>query len=195
MSQARTNHWHLETLDGCALAIGGYPLFRYDARGGGASGAQTSSTPGGEISLVFAVEQIQIPALTGRTTRVLGIPLPAALSIAIEPQQLEGQLNPETGAVQLRFRAAFRFRMQLGGWCLLAPPPLSIDTMLSSGPCQGRRHARQGEPRNASGDTTLVGVASVPPCGAPWLDRFLGLPDEALAVLQCRLTATEVPCA
>jgi len=30
-----------------------------------------------------------------------------------------------------------------------------------------------------------VGVASVPPCGDPWLDRLLGLPDEALAMLRC----------
>jgi hypothetical protein len=32
----------------------------------------------------------------------------------------------------------------------------------------------------------LVGAARVEPCGAAWLDRFLGLPDEALAVLECR---------
>jgi len=194
LSPARPGHWHLETLNGCALAIGGYPPFRYDARGGSASGEQGSPSCDGEIAMVFPVEQIQIPALTGRTTRVWGMPLPAGLSIAIEPEQLEGKLNPGTGAVQLRFRAAFRFRMQLGRWCLLAPPHLSIDTILSSGACQSRRHARQGEPRNASGDTTLVGVATVPPCGAPWLDRFLGLPDEALAVLRCRLTAAELPC-
>jgi hypothetical protein len=28
----------------------------------------------------------------------------------------------------------------------------------------------------------------VPPSGDAWLDRFLGLPDEALAVLRCRIT-------
>ena len=33
--------------------------------------------------------------------------------------------------------------------------------------------------------TLLVGVAIVPPCGDPWLDRLLGLPDEALAMLRC----------
>ena len=37
----------------------------------------------------------------------------------------------------------------------------------------------------------LVGVAQVKPCGEGWLDRFLGLPDEALAVLECQLTLTE----
>jgi len=34
----------------------------------------------------------------------------------------------------------------------------------------------------------LVGVATVDPSGDPWLDRFLGLPDEALALLRCQLT-------
>jgi hypothetical protein len=32
----------------------------------------------------------------------------------------------------------------------------------------------------------LVGVATIAPSGDPWLDRFLGLPDEALALLRCR---------
>ena len=32
----------------------------------------------------------------------------------------------------------------------------------------------------------LVGVAQVPPSGEGWVDRFLGLPDEALALLRCR---------
>lgn len=191
MSPAPARRWQLETLDGCALAIGRYPLFRYDARGGGASADPDSACSEGEIAVVFPVERIHIPALTGRTTRVWGVPLPAGLAISIEPEQLEGRLNPETGAVQLHFRAAFRFRVQLGRWCVLAPPDLHIATTLGSGPCQGHRHGGHGEPRNANGEITLVGVASVPPCGAPWLDRFLGLPDEALAVLRCRLTAVQ----
>jgi hypothetical protein len=33
----------------------------------------------------------------------------------------------------------------------------------------------------------LVGVATVQPSGDAWFDRFLGLPDEALARLHCRL--------
>jgi hypothetical protein len=31
----------------------------------------------------------------------------------------------------------------------------------------------------------LVGLAPIQPSGAGWLDRFLGLPDEALALLRC----------
>jgi len=33
----------------------------------------------------------------------------------------------------------------------------------------------------------LVGIATVEPTGEGWVDRFLGLPDEALAVLPCQL--------
>ena len=32
----------------------------------------------------------------------------------------------------------------------------------------------------------LVETARVPPSGEGWVDRFLGLPDEALALLRCR---------
>ena len=31
-----------------------------------------------------------------------------------------------------------------------------------------------------------MGVAQVLPSGEGWVDRFLGLPDEALALLRCR---------
>jgi hypothetical protein len=44
-----------------------------------------------------------------------------------------------------------------------------------------------GVPLDQDGRGVLVGVAVVEPTGEGWLDRFLGLPDEALAVLRCRL--------
>ena len=52
-----------------------------------------------------------------------------------------------------------------------------------------RRHRARGQVLDAAGSGVLVGVATVPPSGDAWLDRFLGLPDEALAVLRCRITA------
>ena len=51
----------------------------------------------------------------------------------------------------------------------------------------GVRHRGCGRPLNAAGEALLVGVARVAPSGDAWLDRFLGLPDDALAVLQCQL--------
>jgi hypothetical protein len=45
----------------------------------------------------------------------------------------------------------------------------------------------RGTPLDGEGRGVLVGIATVPPTGEAWLDRFLQLPDEALAVLRCRL--------
>jgi hypothetical protein len=182
LNQDPTRRWRLETLEGCQLAIGAYPLFRYDARGGGGTAvAATGKAPPtgdtGVVPLAFAPEQLRIPALSGRTTTVLGLPLPPGLSITVVPMRLEGEVDPDGGSVALAFEAAFRFRLRLGGVTLLAPPDLQIRTCL-----------RSGSPLSPTGATTLLGVATVPPCGAPWLDRFLGLPNQALAVLQCRLS-------
>ena len=44
-----------------------------------------------------------------------------------------------------------------------------------------------GVPLDRDGRGVLVGTATVEPTGEAWLDRFLGLPDEALAMLRCRL--------
>ncbi|MFN9924149.1 MAG: hypothetical protein ACK55H_08980 [Cyanobacteriota bacterium] len=173
----------LETLAGCGLAIGGYPRFRYDASGGGGLGLVSAGAGPGRNGLRFAPEGLQIPALESRTTRFLGLPLPPGLTITIVPQQLEGELEPATGQLKLRFQACFRFAVGQ----LYRAPDLRIDTELVTGEVTGQRHRASGQPRNASGEVLLVGIAVVPPCGDPWLDRFLGLPDEALALLRCRL--------
>ena len=180
------SRWDLVTLAGCRLAIGGYPAFRYDGRGGGAQGTARPEPDGG-LALNFPPQQVHIPALSSATTQLLGLPLPPGLRIEIITDRLEGRLDPASGAVQLAFEARFRFRVAVAGRPLLLPPDLLVQAALSSGDCRSERHRRQGSPRNRAGDTTLVGVAQVPPCGATWLDRFLGLPDEALAVLHCRL--------
>lgn len=183
----------LSTLAGCGLAIGAYPRFRYDARGGGGLGRLAAPTdPGdrggageglGPRALRFEPAGLRIPDLDGRTTRWLGLPLPPGLAIAIAPEQLEGQLDPASGQLELRFRARFRFRIG----SLLQAPDLLIDAQLGTGPVAGRRHRAEGQPLDGEGQALLVGVATVQPSGAAWLDRFLGLPDEALAILRCRL--------
>lgn len=182
----------LTTQAGCRLAIGAYPAFRYDGRGGGGVGQLHGhgSAPGtgGDRPLAFAPASLVIPPLNSRTTRFLGLPLPPGLEIAIRPERLDGWLEPASGAVQLHFQA--RFHCRAGR--LYAPPPLWVDTHLSTAAWGEGRHQRwgalAGKPLAADGTACLVGVAAVPPSGDPWLDRFLGLPGEALAVLQCRLT-------
>lgn len=174
----------LATLEGCGLAIGRYPRFRYDGRGGGGLGQLEPAGAEGRQVLRFEPAGLQIPPLCSRTTRFLGLPLPPGLAIAIEPEQLAGSLDPASGALNLRFRSRFRF--SIGAY---TAPPLLIDCELQSGSVEGSRHRASGSPLNASGEACLVAVAVVQPSGEPWLDRFLGLPDEALAVLRCCLTS------
>ena len=173
----------LQTGADCALAIGRYPQFRYDARGGGGTGELDAPAGSSHQGLRFAAEDLSIPALTWQTTRILGLPLPPGLSITIAPTLLAGRLNGATGEVTLRFQARFRFR--LGG--LYQAPDLLVDTQLGTGLVQGQRHSAVGQPLGDDGGSLLVGVAMVPPSGDPWLDHFLGLPDEALAMLRCSM--------
>lgn len=183
----------LQTLAGCGLAIGAYPRFRYDARGGGGLGELTAADPAGTDigpgsgsgpgTLRFDPAALRIPPLDWRTTRFLGLPLPPGLAITIHPERLEGAIDAATGAMALQFRARFRFAIG----SLYRAPDLIVATTLSTGPVQGRRHRASGQPLDGDGRALLVGVASIAPSGDPWLDRFLGLPDEALALLRCRL--------
>jgi hypothetical protein len=175
----------LTTEAGCGLAIGRYPRFRYDARGGGGSGQLEAPDGEGWRPLAFAPEGLTIPPLTWRTTRVLGLPLPPGLSIAIAPQRLAGRWQHKSRAVELEFQARFVFAVA----GLYRAPDLIVRTRLRTGEARGQRHSALGVPLDHDGRGVLVGVAVVEPTGAAWLDRFLGLPDEALAVLRCRLVA------
>ncbi|MEX0587873.1 MAG: hypothetical protein WD136_01320 [Cyanobium sp.] len=174
----------LSTAAGCGLAIGIYPRFSYDARGGGGIGQLGAVNANGRQELDFPAASLVIPPLNWRTTRVLGLPLPPGLSIDIGANQLAGSFEPATGHLQLRFLARFCFR--LGG--LYRAPDLLVDTVLNSDSATGQRHQASGQPLDAGGQALLVGVATVPPSGDGWLDRFLGLPDEALAMLRCTFT-------
>jgi len=173
----------LRTADHCRLAIGAYPFFAYDASGGGGRGTLSRSEAEGHQSVAFPAEGLQIPPLDSRTGRWLGIPLPPGLRIVILPERFDGKLHEASGALRMRFKA--RFRCRVGS--LLQPPDLIVETCLSTGESHGARYGGVGQPLDASGEGQLVGVATVPACGAAWLDRLLGLPDEALAVLRFRL--------
>jgi hypothetical protein len=184
-----TSQLQLTTAAGCGLAIAGYPRFSYDARGGGGIGQLGPADGAGRQPLLFDAIHLAIPALHWRNTRVLGLPLPPGLSIRIAAEHLEGELEPASGALSLRFRARYRFR--IAG--LYRAPDLQVNTLLHTGAVHSQRHHCSGEPLNANGSALLVGVAMVPPSGDPWLDRFLGLPDEALAMLRCSITPLPCP--
>jgi len=180
----------LTTLMGCELVIGRYPRFLYNARGGSAVG-EVQPGDAGQMNLHFPAEGTAIPALNGRTTRFLGLPLPPGLSVEIHPIRLNGRFEPATGEMQLQFCAHFRFQVGLGSDLRYSAPDLLVDTLLTTETIRSQRHHRQG--RRLQGVTTgvLVGSAVIEPTGEAWLDRFLGLPDEALAVLECRLSLGE----
>jgi len=179
--------WRLDTLPGCGLVIGRYPRFRYNAAGGM---AQASAVPGagGTLQLSFPAEHTRIPALCSHTTRFLGLPLPPGLRISIEPDRLEGVLDPASGAVELAFEARFGFELRVAGAVRYRAPDLIVNTTLTTGAIQSRRHRCEGRVLSGNEPALLVGAARVEPCGEAWLDRFLGLPDEALAVLAFRLS-------
>jgi hypothetical protein len=182
----------LTTLAGCELVIGRYPRFRYNARGGRAVG-QAKSTGSGPIALHFAAETTTIPALSGHTTRFLGLPLPPGLSVAIQPIRLSGTWEPATGELALEFCSQFRFQAGFGPSFRYCAPDLLVNTRLSTETIQSRRHHRQGIRLQGTNPGVLVGAAVIEPTGEAWFDRFLGLPDEALAVLECQLSLAGGP--
>ncbi|MFO0015319.1 MAG: hypothetical protein ACK52U_02030 [Synechococcaceae cyanobacterium] len=179
----------LRTEADCALAIGPWPRFRYDARGGGGRGESGAELGEGWRPLVFAPTALTIPPLDGRSARILGLPLPPGLEIEIEPLQLAGRWNPGEGLVDLAFDA--RFQLRFAG--RRVAPQLRVSTRLGTGEARGQRQRASGRPLDQDGRMLLVGIALVPPSGAAWLDRFLGLPGEALAVLGCQLVARSAP--
>ncbi len=171
----------------CALAIGPYPRFRYDARGGGGISGPVEPGAEGWHTLRFDPAVLTIPALCASTTRVLGLPLPPGLRIAIHPQRLDGRWQPASGRVELTFEA--RFQLEVAGRAVA--PELRVDTRLTTEEARGRRHQVRGARLDGEGRGVLVGLAAVPATEAGWLDRFLLLPDEALALLRCRLRLSD----
>jgi hypothetical protein len=196
-AQSMGTRIRIDTLGACALTIGRYPPFRYDARGGGGIGilqplesgadaAPTDSNTGAQ-PLHFDPANLSIPPLDWRTTRFLGLPLPPGLRIAITPERLDGWLEPASGTMRLIFRARFRFSIA----SLYTAPDLLIDTELTTASVQGQRHRGEGQALDRDGQALLVGIDTVQPSGDVLFDRFLGLPDEALALMRCRLNAVD----
>ena len=66
-------------------------------------------------------------------------------------------------------------------------PNLVVQTLLTSGKVKGRLHEGKGLVLQKNGKTNLVGISIIPPTGNKILDTFLGLPNEALAELQCEI--------
>lgn len=173
----------LISLKGCRLAIGSYPSFEYDASGGGGEATLLPIKKDNILRLRFATETFLIPALTWQTTKFLSLPLPPGLKIEMYMDTLEGSIDKGTGEVFLRFKSRFIFSI-----CnIFRFPELFIKTYLETGKVKGILHEEEGRTLQQNGQATLVGVATVPKTGNKILDLFLGLPNEALAVLKCEI--------
>lgn len=187
--------WQLCTAAGCELVIGGFPPFSYDATGGGGiSALEDEPEEGGATTrLDFPPHQLTIPPLDSARGRFLGLPLPPGLSIQIRPDRLAGQLNLNSGELTLDFRSRFQFTLGRAEAPLYQASDLVVETQLTTGTVHGQRQTRSGRPLGPDGSATLVGMACIEPCRDPWLNWFLGLPDQALAVMH--LTLQEIECA
>lgn len=172
----------LSTLSDCSLAVSIYPNFSYNASGGGGIGRIVEEN--GDIATVeFDPKTLNIPPIDYRSTKVIGIPIPPPLQISIIPKDLKGTINMKTGEANLDFDAAFQF----DAGSIYHAAPLSVLTTLSTEGSSGDLLQGMGNRMTADGKAKLAGVARVPKTGDGFLDSFLLLPSEALAVLSAEI--------
>jgi len=209
-AQRRYTGATLRTTDACELAVSIYPFFRYKASGGGGDATVVAVADSGDdadsgadaphlLRLSFDPASLRIPALDSRTALLFGlVPIPPYLSIAIRPLALAGTLDARTGEAALTFDAEFLFT----AGPLYRAPALRVRTVLTTGASSGMRLSGTGRrwggaqggssPSSSSSSSPspsprsirLAGVALVPKTGDAFLDAFLMLPNDALAVLE-----------
>lgn len=167
----------LKTKNDCELGISFYPRFRYNAVGGGGWGSVTD-LGNGKLQLVFDTTVLVIPDFSFRTASMFGLPVPPPLNIAIKPLRLEGVLDQNTGEVNLNFDADFYF----SAGPVYSAPALQVRTVLTTEFTQGARLSANGR-RLTSNAGLLVGTATVARVSDPFMDNFLQLPADALAVM------------
>ena len=173
----------LKSLEGCSLRIGAYPPFSYNAYGGGGIGTLLPSKQKNLLYISFSTETFSIPPLTSQSTKFLSLPLPPGLKIEMSMDKLEGAIDQKSGEVLLTFES--KFILTIGA--IIKFPHLSVKTSLTTGKVKGRLHEGKGSVLQKNGKTKLVGISTIPTSGNKVLDTFLGLPNEALAELQCEI--------
>tara|TARA_B100000965_G_C19470786_1_gene704015 strand:- start:56 stop:586 length:531 start_codon:yes stop_codon:yes gene_type:complete len=173
----------LKSLKGCLLRIGSYPPFIYNAYGGGGEGSLISTPKKNIYSLSFSSKTFSIPPLTSETTKFLFLPLPPGIKIEMSMEKLEGTINKISGEVLLNFESKFIF--SIGN--IFKFPDLFVKTLLQTKKVKGKLHEAKGVVLQKDGKTKLVGISIIPRTGNKVLDIFLGLPNEALAELNCEI--------
>ena len=172
---------YLKSLDKCCLRIGSYPPFDYDATSGGGLAFVCLEEQSTIKYLRFDSSTFLIPPLSWRNTRFLSLPIPPGLKIEMLMDKLEGTLDLATGEISLDFESRFVFSI----FSIFSFPNLHVKTSLVTGKVTSKYFEEEGMVINENGRIKLVGIAVVPPTGSQLLDIFLGLPNEALAILNC----------
>ena len=173
----------LKSLERCQLAIGSYPYFNYDARGGGGKASLITRESKNIKHIKFEPNTFSIPPLTYKTTKFLTLPLIPGLKIEMRMQKLDGTINKDSGEIFLNFESNFIFNIG----SLIRFPNLFVKTSLQTGKVKGSLHEAEGLELQKNGRARLVGIALIPITGNKILDFFLGLPNEALAILECEI--------
>ena len=173
----------LKSLEGCRLKIGKYPPFTYNAYGGGGKATLLPNQTNKLLHVRFSSKTFSIPPLTSKTTRFLSLPLPPGFKIKMSMDELEGTIDKNSGEVLLNFESKFLF--SIGS--MLKFPKLIVKTLLTTGEVKGKLHEGKGLVLQKNGTTKLVGISIIPKTGSKILDTFLGLPNEALAELKCKI--------
>ncbi len=138
------------------------------------------------LSIVWFLNQknlFLIPPLTSRTTKFLSLPLPPGLKIEMCMDHLAGTIDKNSGEVLLKFESQFLFSIG----AIIEFPGLIVNTLLKTGKVKSQLHEGEGQVLQNNGKTKLVGISIIPKTGNKILDTFLGLPNEALAELQCEI--------
>ena len=174
---------HLKSLEGCRLKIGKYPPFTYNACGGGGEATLLPTQKSNLLHISFSSKTFSIPPLTSKTTKFLSLPLPLGFKIEMSMEKLEGTIDKNSGEVLLKFESKFLFSIGT----MLMFPKLIVKTLLTSGKVKGKLHEGKGHVLQSNGTIKLVGISIIPKTGNKILDTFLGLPNEALAELKCKI--------
>uniref|UniRef100_A0A0D9VJG9 Uncharacterized protein n=1 Tax=Leersia perrieri TaxID=77586 RepID=A0A0D9VJG9_9ORYZ len=187
-ARAGTLKVEFRTRDGCGLGISRYPDFTYNAQGGrGVGVGDGSGADSGTVLVEFDVASLYIPAMSGATTKFLGLPLPPFLKIDILPEALGGSIDCTSGQVDLKFRSRFCFSVG----SLYRAPPLFVDTTLTTEESSGAIRRGTGERMDSEGRCKLVGVAVVDPIDDIFMNTFLSLPTECIAYLNATISVIE----
>ncbi len=114
--------------------------------------------------------------------------MPPGLTIKIFMEKLKGSIDKKNGDIELNFEARFVFSI----FSVYKFPDLIVNTSLKSSEIKSRLHFAKGKPLQQDGNTTIVGIAIIPKTNNKLLDCFLELPNEALAILKCKITSVNL---